>query len=151
MIQGTSNPIQFHFLSGTIYLPERASLKSYLTGLFRKEGLRVQHINYIFCTDAYLHQFNQQYLKHDTYTDIITFQLSGKGEPLLSDIYISIDRVRDNAKTFNTSFKTEIHRVIFHGALHLCGYKDKSKKEAGLMREREEFHLNRYFVSRGTK
>lgn len=151
MIQGTFNPIQFHFLTSPFYLPDRSRLKSYLAGIFKKEGLRIQHINYIFCTDTYLLQFNQHYLKHDTYTDIITFQLSAKGEPLLSDIYISIDRVRENSKTFHTAFKREIHRVIFHGALHLCGYKDKTKKETSLMREMEEYHLNRYFVSRGTK
>src|SRR5690349_11202940 len=121
MIQGNLNPIQFHFLSGPIYLPDRSRLKTYLIGIFRKEKLQVNHINYIFCNDDYLLQFNQDYLKHDTYTDIITFQLSAKKEALLSDIYISSERVRENSHAFDTTFKREIHRVIFHGALHLCG------------------------------
>lgn len=151
MIQGTSNPIQFHFLSGPFYFPDRTRLKTYLAKIFRKEGCRVQHINYIFCTDTYLLQFNQDFLNHDTYTDIITFQLSHKGEPLLSDIYISTERVRENSKIFHTTFKKEIHRVILHGAFHLCGYSDKSKEDIRLMRALEDDHLRRYFVSRGTK
>lgn len=107
--------------------------------------MSIEAINYIFCDDAYLLKINQQYLYHDTYTDIITFQLSPKGQALLSDIYISVERVRENASLFNTSIKRELHRVIFHGALHLCGYKDKTKADALKMRMAEEKALNLYF------
>ena len=118
--------------------------------LMATEGKQVAYVNYIFCTDEQLLELNQQYLNHHTLTDIITFELSDKDEPVLSDIYISIDRVRDNAKNFKIPFSHELHRAIFHGALHLCGYKDKKKDEQKLMRQKEEFYLNQYFVSRGT-
>lgn len=93
---------------------------------------------------------NKQYLNHDTLTDIITFELSPKETPLTSDIYISIDRIKENAKDFHTSFTNELHRVIFHGALHLSGYKDKTKEQAQLMRSKEEEYLKKYLVPRGT-
>jgi rRNA maturation RNase YbeY len=94
---------------------------------------------------------NKTHLNHDTYTDIITFELSPKNEALIADIYISVERVKENAQSFTTSFQKELHRVIFHGALHLCGYKDKSKKQSQLMRFKEEENLILYFVSRETK
>ena len=142
--------IKFHFLSGRFHFDNRTQLKTYLLKQLKKEGKAVEAINYIFCDDRYLLEMNQQYLKHDTYTDIITFELSPKGQPLLSDIYISIERVADNAKHYKTSFNTELHRVIFHGALHLAGYKDKNKEQAQIMREKEESYLRNYFVPRGT-
>lgn len=83
-------------------------------------------------------------MNHDFYTDIITFDLS-EAEDIIAEIYISIDRVRDNAKALRTSFKSEIHRVIFHGALHLCGFGDKTKGEKAEMREKEDFYLLKYF------
>ena len=110
----------------------------------------MQSINYIFCSDDYLLELNKQYLNHNTLTDIITFELNAPGEPILSDIFISIDRVKENAKTLEIPFKQELHRVIFHGALHLCGYKDKKKEEQKLMRRKEDEYLNHYFVPRGT-
>ncbi len=85
-------------------------------------------LQYIFCSDAYLLDINREYLQHDFFTDIITFDLSEKGQPINAEIYISVERVRDNAANYNSSFRKEIHRVIFHGVLHLCGYKDKSQK-----------------------
>jgi probable rRNA maturation factor len=88
---------------------------------------------------------NQQFLKHDFYTDIITFDLSTTGKAKEGEIYISIDRVRDNAKKLNTSFNKELHRVIFHGALHLCGYKDKNKIQQQEMRKWENYYLELYF------
>jgi len=88
-------------------------------------------------------EINQQFLNHDFYTDIITFDLSEK-DSTQAEIYISIDRVKDNAKSLGTSFKSEIHRVIFHGALHLCGYKDKPGVEQVKMRQKEEFYLSKY-------
>ena len=103
-------------------------------------------MNYIFCSDEYLLEVNNNFLQHDFYTDIITFDLSlSKTSPTIGEIYISVDRVKENAITHKTSFELELHRVIFHGALHLCGYKDKTKKDALLMRDKEEDCLSMYF------
>ena len=101
-------------------------------------------LNYVFCTDEYLHSLNQQYLNHDTLTDIITFDLSEKNA-LIGEIYISIDRIKDNATKFGTTYTDELHRVIFHGALHLCGYKDKTTADKLMMREEEDKCLHNYF------
>jgi probable rRNA maturation factor len=118
--------------------------------MFKKENTALERLDYIFCSDAYLLELNKAYLKHDTYTDIITFPLSIPPAPVISDIYISVDRVKENASALRTTFNQELHRVIFHGALHLCGYIDKSKSDQKLMREKEDSYLNSYFVSRET-
>jgi rRNA maturation RNase YbeY len=102
-----------------------------------RDGKEVEAINYVFCNDEYLLGINQEYLRHDTLTDIITFELSGPGQPLLADIFISVERVRENAANFKVSFLSEIRRVIFHGVLHLAGYKDKKKEDKKRMREKE--------------
>lgn len=100
-------------------------------------------LDYIFCSDAYLLKINQQYLRHNDYTDIITFELSATSQTE-GEIYISVDRVKDNAMKFETTFSHELHRVIFHGALHLCGYKDKKKQEVLLIRKKEDEYLKLY-------
>jgi rRNA maturation RNase YbeY len=115
-----------------------------------KEGKQVDTINFIFCTDQYLLGLNKKHLNHDTLTDIITFEYNPPGQALLSDIYISVERVKENALVFKTSFSRELHRVIFHGVLHLCGYKDKKPEESKLMRLKEEEYLKKWFVPRGT-
>ena len=138
--------IQFHYLVKPFSFSNRTRLKQSLLKLFKREGKRVEHINYIFCTDSYLLQINKSFLNHDSYTDIITFELSKKGTPLLADIYISIERIKENAANFKVPFTKELHRVVFHGALHLCGYKDKKKEERELMRKMEEKYLNLYFA-----
>lgn len=102
-------------------------------------------LSYIFCSDSYLLVINQQYLEHDDYTDIITFDLSSSPKEIVGEVYISIDRVKENAHELSVSFNTELHRVIFHGALHLCGYKDKSIKDASVMRFKEDKYLKLYF------
>lgn len=142
--------IQFHYLERTFYLPSRTALKAFILYLFKKEGLKVEAINYIFCSDQYLLKINKDFLDHNTYTDIITFQYTPPKRPAQSDIYISIDRVRENARLYHTSFLQELYRVIFHGALHLCGYKDKADRDVKLMRSKEDFYLKQY-VSRETK
>ena len=141
------NRVQFRYIDTSFYFPNRTRLKFFLMERLHREGFKAEAINYIFCTDEYLLILNQEYLKHDTYTDIITFALSPKGQPLISDIYISIDRVRENAKSFNKAFIHELHRVVFHGVLHLSGYKDKTKSDALRMREMEEKYLGLYFRS----
>jgi len=142
--------IRFHYLNQSFYLPNRTLLKTFILSLFEKEGFEVQEVNYIFCSDEYLLELNRTYLNHDTLTDIITFQYSEAFQPILSDVYISIERVRENAVFYKNSFIQELYRVLFHGALHLCNYGDKTKKETVLMRRKEDSYLKAY-VPRGTQ
>lgn len=148
MKKPAADKIQFHYLSQPFTFRRRRGLKAFLIELFAKEGRTVEAVNYVFCTDEYLLQINQDYLKHDTYTDIITFEFAPKGQAVVSDIYISIERVKENAFELGQSFQLELHRVLLHGALHLCGYKDKNVKQAKQMRQKEDSYLNSYFVSR---
>ncbi|WP_121353152.1 rRNA maturation RNase YbeY [Flavisolibacter nicotianae] len=143
--------IKFHFLVDKFYFPDRGLLKAYLEKQLKGEGKKIDAINYVFCDDAYLLQMNQQYLLHDTLTDIITFELSPKGQALVSDIYISIERVRENATNFATPFAAELLRVVFHGILHLAGYKDKKPEDSRKMREMEDVYLRKFHVERETK
>ena len=138
--------VTFHQLT-KVNLQNRKALKAFIPQLFKKEEKAFESLSYIFCADDYLLQVNNNFLQHDFYTDIITFDLSlSKSSPTIGEIYISVDRVKENAITHQTTFELELHRVIFHGALHLCGYKDKSKKDALLMRDKEEDCLSMYFV-----
>lgn len=110
-----------------------------------RPGTRKADLNYVFCSDDYLLELNQSFLQHDTLTDILTFDLSTKGSPdLAGEIYISVDCVSDNAKLFKTTYSEELHRVIFHGMLHLCGFKDKRKQDILEMRRREQECLDLY-------
>lgn len=136
-------PVDFNFLESAT-LKNRLVLKDFLRKLFKKEGMPLEALRYIFCSDDYLLDINRQYLRHDYYTDIITFNLAEPKSPVNGEIYISIDRVIDNSRQFNTTFTEELHRVIFHGALHLCGYKDKTRKEEALMRSKEAECITRY-------
>ncbi len=105
-----------------------------------EEGFEVGEINYIFCNDEYLHKINVEFLQHDTLTDIISFDYT-LGKLIGGDIFISIERVKDNAKDFNVSFEEELHRVLIHGILHYMGYKDKTDEEKQLMRAKENYYL----------
>ena len=110
--------------------------------LLAKEELReIGVIAFVFCDDNYLHKINLEFLKHDTFTDIITFDYSA-GNEIISEIYISVDRVADNAKKYSQTFEDEIHRVIIHGVLHLCGYKDKLAEDKQIMRDKENHYLS---------
>ncbi len=124
-------------------------LKAFIASLFKKEKKALANITYIFCSDTYLLQMNRDFLAHDFYTDIITFGLSEEGHPIEAEVYISLDRVKDNARTQGATFREETLRVIFHGALHLCGYKDKKKSEISLMRQKEEQYLLLYKKTAG--
>jgi probable rRNA maturation factor len=138
--------VHFFYNEVTPYLPNRQKLKGFIAQLFAKEGRRqLKNLNYIFCTDDYLLQVNHDFLQHDYYTDIITFDLSDTPKEVTGEIYISVDRVRENAATHQVSFTEELHRVIFHGALHLCGYKDKKPAEVKAMRGAEDRYLALYF------
>ncbi|WP_143308701.1 rRNA maturation RNase YbeY [Chitinophaga vietnamensis] len=137
--------IQFTAHEVTINLKDRMALKAYLKDLFVIEGQGLKSLHYVFCSDEYLLEINKQFLQHDTYTDIVTFEMSEDPEVTEGEIYISVDRVEENAAKFGVPAYQELHRVIFHGALHLCGYKDKSKKDQELMRAKEDEYLKKYF------
>lgn len=115
---------------------------SWIKAVIRKEGAVLNSVNYIFCSDDHLREMNIRYLKHKTFTDIITFNYGIEAGTIEGDIFISIDRVKENAKKFKSDFDTELHRVIIHGVLHLIGYNDKAKTEKALMREKEDTYLS---------
>ena len=138
--------IQFHFLL-PVSFTQRTLAKEVIRDLFKKEKTRLEQLQYIFCSDEYLLEINKQHLNHNYYTDIITFDLSETPDAVTGEIYISIDRVKENAKTYKVPFKQELLRVIFHGALHLCGYKDKTEKDQALMRKAEDKYLQ-YYLSK---
>lgn len=137
--------VHFFFADVRVTLTERTRLKTFINKIFKKEGKQLSHLNYIFCSDDYLLNINRQFLNHDYYTDIITFDISEKSAPISGEIYISTDRVKENAELIGHPFRSELHRVIFHGVLHLCGYKDKSKAESTNMRKTEDYYLALYF------
>ncbi|MCB2221493.1 MAG: rRNA maturation RNase YbeY [Bacteroidetes bacterium] len=126
-----------HFL-----FKNKIKTRKWIYHCMKSEGKSIDSVNIIFCSDPFLYKLNRQYLKHDTYTDIITFDLSDSSNIISGDIYISIDRIKDNAKQFETTFLHELHRVIIHGFLHLSGYKDKTKPEKQLMRSKEDICLS---------
>lgn len=140
-------PVVFHHLV-PVTLKNKKPLKTFINKLFIREGKCLKSMNVIFCSDEYLLDINKQHLKHNFYTDIITFDISDpNSSSITAELYISIDRVRDNANTLKTDFSTELHRVIFHGALHLCGYKDKKTVDINIMRQKEDETLNQYFTN----
>jgi len=145
----SKSKVCFFFQDVKINLTNRTQLKKYIESLFKRENKTLGSVNYIFCTDKALLEINRQYLSHDFYTDIITFDLS-ESKVIQAEIYISLDRVRENALNLGVSLKLELCRVIFHGVLHLCGFKDKSEKEKIKMREKEEFYLTRYLKNDST-
>ncbi|HRO44487.1 rRNA maturation RNase YbeY [Agriterribacter sp.] len=136
--------INFYFPYRQFALKSRKDLKIFIRNIFKAEKKKMVSLQCIFCSDAYLLAINRQYLQHDYYTDIITFNL-GTENNIEGEIYISIERVKENARLMHTSFKEEIHRVIFHGILHLCGHKDKLKSEKEDMRRKEDRLLQLYF------
>jgi len=125
------------------WLVNRRELKAMILELFKLEKKSISDLNVIFCDDAFLLTINQEFLQHDDYTDIITFELSESDETN-GEIYISIPRIIENAVNHEVSKVEELHRVIFHGCLHLCGYNDKLKNEKDTMRKKEEEYLKRY-------
>ena len=126
------------FNSETSFTPKNQNkLAEWISNVILSEGFEVGEINYIFCDDIYLHKINQEFLKHDTYTDIISFDYT-LGKEVGGDIFISIERVLENAEEFNEVFENELHRVMIHGVLHFIGYKDKTKKDKILMRTKED-------------
>ncbi|MEE2801524.1 MAG: rRNA maturation RNase YbeY [Bacteroidota bacterium] len=136
--------ISFHYqndfepLNNVVY-------NKWLSAVIASENKALDKIDFVFCSDDYLHEMNKQFLDQDTFTDIITFDYCEENR-LSGEIYISTDRVADNAQVFNVNFEQELHRVLVHGILHLCGYKDKSPQEIDLMRSKEEEKMNMFHV-----
>jgi probable rRNA maturation factor len=120
-------------------------ISKWLSNVIFSENKKEGEINYIFCDDVYLLEINQQYLNHDTFTDIISFDYS-VGNELHGDVFISIERVRENAVNFSATFDEELRRVMVHGLLHYCGYKDKTKDDKSLMRQKEDEKIKMFHV-----
>jgi len=135
------------FYSETDFILENPDeISQWISKIIQSENFEEGEISYIFCDDKYLHKLNVEFLNHDTLTDIISFD-NRLGKQLNGDIYISVERVKENTETYSTTFTNELHRVIIHGILHYCGYKDKTKKDLALMRKKEsEALLGRDFV-----
>lgn len=131
--------IVFHSEDVDFELNEVSTLKDWIAATIQEEDKLPGPLNFIFCSDDYLHALNVEFLDHDTLTDIITFPLSDT--EVSGDIFISIDRVRENASTYKVEFDEELSRVMIHGILHLCGYGDKTSEESNTMREKEDFYL----------
>jgi len=132
--------ISFHSEDVDFQLENEQQIIDWIKNTIQQEAKSATEISYIFCTDEYLYQMNLEYLNHDTYTDIITFDYTEKSV-VSGDIFISIDRVKENAIKFKTTFKNELSRVIIHGVLHLLGYKDKTPEQKQVMRSKEDFYL----------
>ncbi len=131
-------------------LSQKRKLKTFLINIFKEENNSLERINIIFCSDVYLLGLNKKFLNHNFYTDTLSFVLSKANEPLLGEVYISIERIEANSKNFREAYQNELVRVIIHGCLHLCGYADKPKKAAMLMFYRQEECLANWLVSRET-
>jgi probable rRNA maturation factor len=125
-------------------LRSRTVLKTFINKQCLKEGIHIETLQYVFCSDAFVLDINYRYLNHNYYTDIISFDLSEQKGRLIGDVYISIDRVKENAKTEGHPYIHELLRVIFHGALHFCGYKDKKPADQKIMRSMEDKWLKAY-------
>jgi rRNA maturation RNase YbeY len=135
--------IQFCTEDVTFSLKDKLKHKAWLNEVAKQEGKKILELSYVFCSDDYLLQINQEYLNHDTLTDIVTFDNSEDPKKIEGDIFISIDRVKENGEKLGTS-ETELERVMVHGLLHLLGYKDKKKEDKALMTEKEDFYIKQY-------
>lgn len=137
-----SYPIQFFSEGIPFTLKNRSTIRKWLNGVIRSEDKKPWYINFIFCRDDYLLELNKTYLNHSTLTDIITFPYNDNPEIVSGDIYISIERVRENATKYRQEFNQELKRVMVHGVLHLIGYSDKGKKKKAQMTAKEDFYLD---------
>jgi rRNA maturation RNase YbeY len=134
--------ISFHTEDVSFSLPDKLNHKQWLQAVAKEEQKKIGELNYVFCSDDYLLQINQEYLQHDTYTDIVTFDNSDNPKIIEGDIFISYERILENAAKFGTE-NSELQRVMVHGLLHLCGYKDKAKADKSLMTEKENYYLEK--------
>jgi probable rRNA maturation factor len=145
MTAKSNESIEFYFEHKALTLTDRYRLKEFIITIFKKEKVRVASLLFVFCDDLRVLEMNQEFLGHNYYTDILTFNLAAATRIVQGEIYISLDRVKDNARALNQYCYVELHRVIFHGVLHLCGYRDKSPQEKREMRAKENSYLSAYF------
>ncbi|MFY7899770.1 MAG: rRNA maturation RNase YbeY [Chitinophagaceae bacterium] len=139
--------VSFSNADKSFYFKEKRKLKHFIATIFTQEKTTLEHLQYVFCSDEFLLDINIRFLQHHTYTDIITFSLNESNtNPVQGEIYISLDRVKENSIQLNTPYQSELLRVIFHGALHLCGYKDKTKAQSKQMRLKEDFYIHQYLL-----
>ena len=144
-LENNKQSISFHVEEIDFVFEETDKTIHWLKRIAEQESKRIVSLDYVFCSDEYLHKINVEYLNHDTYTDIITFDLGEPTDDAISgEIYISIDRVKENAQIHGSQYKDELLRVVAHGLLHLIGYPDKSEQEALVMRGKEEDALRTY-------
>ena len=135
--------IQFFSEDIDFTVKDKQKIRTWIAETIKAEGFkRVGELSFVFCSDAYLLEINKQYLNHDTFTDIVTFDSSEDEDVIAGDIFISMERIRENASKFSVSQKDELNRVIIHGVLHLCGYYDKKKEDKALMTEKEDYYLS---------
>lgn len=134
-------PIHFFYEDITFTLKKKSAVKKWVKNAIIGENQSLKELNFIFCSDEYLLSVNKTYLNHDTYTDIITFDNSDEETILMGDIFISVERIHENAQKFNVTETDELHRVMIHGVLHLLGYKDKSKSAKLVMTAKENEYL----------
>ncbi len=125
-------------------LDNEETISDWIEEVVNEEGFQLEEVNYVFCDDEYLHKLNVEFLSHDTLTDIISFDYT-IGKIIQGDIFISIERVRENAVDFDVEFVNELHRVMVHGILHYCGYMDKTDKDREVMRARENHYIKRLY------
>ena len=128
-------------------LKHKTIIRNWIDSTIIAEGYKLSELNFILCSDEYLLRINQDYLQHDDYTDVITFDNSGELKTVVGDVFISIDRIKENAVNFNSSTLRELCRVMVHGTLHLLGYKDKTKTDKMRMTEKEDFYLNKLVIN----
>jgi probable rRNA maturation factor len=138
-------PVKIFITDTKITLRDRERLKSFIVKTVKRLRYKLNSLSLIFCSDEFLLKINRDFLGHNYYTDIITFNYAGPAQPIEGEIYISIDRVKENAKTLSLSQKEELHRVVFHGVMHLCGLNDKTRKDKESMRAAEDACLKAYF------
>ncbi len=137
----SSTPVFFHCEDIEFSLQQQAALQNWVAKVVATEAQLLGEVNFIFCSDSYLLNINQQYLQHDTYTDIITFDY-GEDNTIAGDIFISVERVHENATKYAATPSDELHRVMVHGVLHLLGYKDKAPSDKAEMTDKEDFYLS---------
>lgn len=138
------HPLQFHETGVTVKLKNKRLLKNFLLNLFKKENTSIEKVDIIFCSDSHLLELNNSFLNHDYYTDTMTFTFSKPSEAILGEVYISIDRVKENAEILKINLQTELILVIIHSCLHLCGYNDKHKSDKKKMNHLQEKYLNQW-------
>ncbi|MBX9890100.1 MAG: rRNA maturation RNase YbeY [Amoebophilaceae bacterium] len=132
----------YYFLEDIdLTIKQKKKISTWLQTVIQQEGYRLAHLNFVFCSDQYLHQHNKAYLGHDTLTDVITFDYATSASYIFGDIYISVERVKENAKIYEQPFLEELYTVMVHGLLHLLGYDDHATADKLLMREKELFYL----------